>query len=407
MAITRTQQARQMLKKGSKKPVVQGGVDNYLGDQPQVVVPRKWQSGPDKPPTELAYITEAEKKLLLKEDIHGSLKDGPNEGPGGVMSLDSFGDIGGASLDKYNKPITDETLEKARKSDAVLLASVGTPKYDNNTRELKPEHGLLVLRKHLNLYINIRPIFVFNTLSEFSSLKSELINDLDLVIIRELIGDVYFGEPRGFKDINGDKVGYNTMQYSESEVQRITKFAIDIALKRNKHITSVDKANVLECSQLWRQTVDRIMQGHSDIDLQHMYVDNAAMQIIKNPKQFDVILTPNLFGDILSDAASMLTGSIGLLPSASLSETIGMFEPIHGSAPDIAGKGVVNPIAMILSLAMMFEYTFDRQDLARIIKKSVDDVLESGYFTKDLSQNDYITTNEMGDKILESIKKLC
>ena len=248
---------------------------------------------------------------------------------------------------------------------------------------------------------------MFNTLSEFSSLKSELINDLDLVIIRELIGDVYFGEPRGFKDVNGDKVGYNTMQYSESEVQRITKFAIDIALKRNKHITSVDKANVLECSQLWRQTVDRIMQGHSNIDLQHMYVDNAAMQIIKNPKQFDVILTPNLFGDILSDAASMLTGSIGLLPSASLSETIGMFEPIHGSAPDIAGKGVVNPIAMILSLAMMFEYTFDRQDLSRIIKKSVDDVLESGYFTKDLSQNDYITTNEMGYKILESIKKLC
>ena len=308
---------------------------------------------------------------------------------------------------KYNKPLTDETLEKARKSDAVLLSSVGTPKYDNNTRELKPEHGLLVLRKHLNLYINIRPIFVFNTLSEHSSLKSELINDLDLVIIRELIGDVYFGEPRGFKDINGDKVGYNTMQYSESEVKRITKFAIDIALKRNKHITSVDKANVLECSQLWRQTVDRIMQGHSNIDLQHMYVDNAAMQIVKNPKQFDVILTPNLFGDILSDAASMLTGSIGLLPSASLSETVGMFEPIHGSAPDIAGKGVVNPIAMILSLAMMFEYTFDRQDLARIIKKSVDDVLESGYFTKDLSQNDYITTNEMGDKILESIKKLC
>ena len=194
------------------------------------------------------------------------------------------------------------------------------------------------------------------------------------------------------------------MQYSESEVQRITKFAIDIALKRNKHITSVDKANVLECSQLWRQTVDRIIQGYSNIDLQHMYVDNAAMQIIKNPKQFDVILTPNLFGDILSDAASMLTGSIGLLPSASLSETTGMFEPIHGSAPDIAGKGVANPIAMILSLAMMFEYTLDRQDLAKVIKKSVDDVLESGYFTQDLSQSDYITTHEMGDKILESIK---
>ena len=212
-------------------------------------------------------------------------------------------------------------------------------KYDNNARALKPEYGLLLLRKHLNLFINIRPIFAFNTLLDFSSIKSELINELDIVIIRELIGDVYFGEPRGFKDVNGDRVGYNTMLYSESEVQRITKFAIDISLRRKKRITSIDKANVLECSQLWRQTVDRMMTNHNDIDLEHMYVDNAAMQIIKNPKQFDVILTPNLFGDILSDAASMLTGSIGLLPSASLSDSTGMFEPIHGSAPDIAGQG--------------------------------------------------------------------
>ncbi len=316
-----------------------------------------------------------------------------------------FGDIGGASLDKYNKPITDETLESARKSDAVLLASVGTPKYDNNARALKPEYGLLVLRKHLNLFINIRPIFTFNTLLDFSSIKSELIDELDIVIIRELIGDVYFGEPRGFKDVNGERVGYNTMLYSESEVQRITKFAIDISLKRKKRITSIDKANVLECSQLWRQTVDRMMTDHTNIDLEHMYVDNAAMQIIKNPKQFDVILTPNLFGDILSDAASMLTGSIGLLPSASLSDSTGMFEPIHGSAPDIAGQGIVNPIAMILSLGMMFEYTLDRQDLSKIIKKSVGDVLQSGYFTKDLSQDEFITTSEMGDKVLESIKK--
>jgi len=197
------------------------------------------------------------------------------------------------------------------------------------------------------------------------------------------------------------------MLYSESEVQRITKFAIDISIKRNKRITSIDKANVLECSQLWRQTVDRMMNDHNDINLEHMYVDNATMQIIKNPKQFDVILTPNLFGDILSDAASMLTGSIGLLPSASLSDSTGMFEPIHGSAPDIAGQGIVNPIAMILSLGMMFEYTFNRQDLSKLIKKSVDDVLQSGCFTKDLSKDDFITTSEMGDKVLERIKKLC
>ena len=318
-----------------------------------------------------------------------------------------FADIGGAALDKYDTPIHLEDLEKAKKSDAVLLAAVGTPKYDNNPREKKPEHGLLVLRKHLNLFINIRPIFVFNSLLGYSSLKSELISDLDIVIIRELIGDVYFGEPRGFKDINGDRVGYNTMLYSESEVQRITHFAIETAKKRKKQITSIDKANVLECSQLWRQTVDRMMMKHNDIDLQHMYVDNAAMQIIKNPKQFDVILTPNLFGDILSDAASMLTGSIGLLPSASLSNDTGMFEPIHGSAPDIAGQGIVNPLAMLLSLGMMFEYTLDEPDLSKIIRKAVDDVLNDGYFTKDLSSKDFISTSEMGDKVLERIIKQC
>ena len=318
-----------------------------------------------------------------------------------------FADIGGAALDKHNTPITVDALEKAKKSDAVLLASVGTPKYDNNVRDQKPEYGLLTLRKYLNLFINIRPIFVFNSLSSYSSLKPELINDLDIVIIRELIGDVYFGEPRGFKDIGGERVGYNTMLYSESEVKRITQFAIETAGKRKKRITSVDKANVLECSQLWRQTVDRMMSQHQDINLQHIYVDNAAMQIIKNPKQFDVILTPNLFGDILSDAASMLTGSIGLLPSASLSDTIGMFEPIHGSAPDIAGQGIVNPLAMILSLAMMFEYTLEKPELSTMIKQAVNDVLNDGYFTKDLSSNDFVTTSEMGDKVLDKLKQLC
>jgi len=314
-----------------------------------------------------------------------------------------FAHIGGAALDNYNVPIRQEDLDKAKNSDAVLLASVGTPKYDNNKREHKPEFGLLALRKYLNLYINVRPIFIFNSLVSHSSLKSEIISNLDIVIIRELIGDVYFGEPRGFKDINGDRVGFNTMLYSESEVQRITNFAIDVAYSRKKQITSIDKANVLECSQLWRQTVDRMMID-KDIDLQHMYVDNASMQIIKNPKQFDVILTPNLFGDIISDAASMLTGSIGLLPSASLSNNIGMFEPIHGSAPDIAGEGIVNPVAMILSLAMMFEYTLNRSDLSELIKSSVNSVLDEGYFTKDLSPKEFIKTSDMGNKILEKIK---
>jgi len=314
-----------------------------------------------------------------------------------------FAHIGGAALDNYNVPVRQEDLDKAKNSDAVLLASVGTPKYDNNKREQKPEFGLLALRKYLNLYINVRPIFVFNSLAIHSSLKSEIISNLNIVIIRELIGDVYFGEPRGFKDINGDRVGFNTMLYSESEVQRITNFAINVALTRKKKITSIDKANVLECSQLWRQTVDRMMIDKG-IDLQHMYVDNAAMQIIKNPKQFDVILTPNLFGDIISDAASMLTGSIGLLPSASLSSNIGMFEPIHGSAPDIAGEGIVNPVAMILSLAMMFEYTLNRPELSELIKNSVNSVLDDGYFTKDLSSNEFIKTSDMGNKILEKIK---
>ena len=314
-----------------------------------------------------------------------------------------FAHIGGAALDNYNVPIRQEDLDKAKNSDAVLLASVGTPKYDNNKREEKPEFGLLALRKYLDLYINVRPIFVFNSLASYSSLKPEIISNLDIVIIRELIGDVYFGEPRGFKDINGDRVGFNTMLYSESEVQRITNFAIDVALSRKKQITSIDKANVLECSQLWRQTVDRMIID-KEIELQHMYVDNAAMQIIKNPKQFDVILTPNLFGDIISDAASMLTGSIGLLPSASLSNNIGMFEPIHGSAPDIAGEGIVNPVAMILSLAMMFEYTLNRPELSELIKNSVNSVLDDGYFTKDLSPKEFINTSDMGDKILEKIK---
>ena len=312
---------------------------------------------------------------------------------------------GGCSFDKHGTPITDEVFYKALESAVVMLGAVGGPKWDNVEFSKKPERALLKLRKELKLFANLRPAICFKQLVDASTLKPEIVSGLDIMIVRELTGGIYFGEPRGFKDINGEKVGYNTMLYSESEVQRITQFAIETAKKRQKQITSIDKANVLECSQLWRQTVDRMMINHSDIDLQHMYVDNAAMQIIKNPKQFDVILTPNLFGDILSDAASMLTGSIGLLPSASLSETIGMFEPIHGSAPDIAGKGVVNPIAMILSVGMMFRYSLNQLEISEKIKSAVSNTLNDRYATKDIADKNskICSTKELTKIIIDHV----
>ena len=318
-----------------------------------------------------------------------------------------YSDIGGVAIDNFGSPLTKQTLEKAEKSVCVLLGAVGAKKYENNDQKLKPEYGLLSLRKNLNLYANIRPIFLFDTLVNSSSLKPEIIKDLDIVIIRELIGDVYFGEPRGFNSNNNGKEAFNTMKYSEKEISRIAKFAFNIAMKRLKKVTSVDKANVLESSQLWREVVSNIGQEYfPEVNITNMYVDNAAMQLIKEPKQFDVILTGNLFGDILSDEASMLTGSIGMLPSASLSDSSGLYEPVHGSAPDIAGMSIVNPMAMILSCAMMFEYSLNRVDLAEIITSSVRNVLKSGIATKDLTDdNNYASTSQMGDKILEDIKK--
>jgi 3-isopropylmalate dehydrogenase len=318
-----------------------------------------------------------------------------------------YSDIGGIAIDNSGSPLTKETLEKAEKADCVLLGAVGVKKYENNDQKLKPEYGLLLLRKSLNLYANIRPIFLFDTLVNSSSLKPEIIKDLDIVIIRELIGDVYFGEPRGFNNNSDGKEAFNTMKYSENEISRIAKFAFNVAMKRLKKVTSVDKANVLETSQLWREVVAAIGQKHfPEVNITNMYVDNAAMQLIKEPKQFDVILTSNLFGDILSDEASMLTGSIGMLPSASLSDSSGLYEPVHGSAPDIAGMSIVNPIAMILSCAMMFEYSLNRADLAEIITSSVRNVLKSGIATKDLTDdNNYASTSQMGNKILEDIKK--
>ena len=315
-------------------------------------------------------------------------------------------DIGGIAIDNHGNPFPEETAKKCLESDCILLGAVGTKKHENNENNLKPESGLLSLRKSLDLYINVRPIFLFNSLIDSSSLKPELLKNLDIVIIRELVGDVYFGEPRGFKDDSGNKIGYNTMSYSTNEVKRIAEYAFDLASKRSSRVTSVDKANVLEASQVWRETVEKIKStDYTDIKLSHMYVDNAAMQLVKDPNQFDVILTGKIFGDILSDEASMLTGSIGMLPSASLSSSSGVYEPIHGSAPDIAGKGIVNPIAMILSVAMMFEYSLNNQKVSSIIKESIDSVLNSGYRTKDISlSSEYVDTYKMGDAIVQEIK---
>ena len=281
-----------------------------------------------------------------------------------------------------------------------------TQDFENNDNKLKPESGLLALRKSLDLYINVRPVFLFEALLESSTIKPEIIKNLDIVIIRELIGGVYFGEPRGFKD-GTNRAGFNTMIYSEKEVSRISKYAFNLSKKRLSRVTSVDKANVLEASQVWRETVSKLHAAdYPEIELDHMYVDNAAMQLIKNPKQFDVLLTENLFGDILSDEASMLTGSIGMLPSASLSDINGVYEPIHGSAPDIAGQGIVNPIAMILSVAMMFEYSLNNIGISNIIKTAIENVLRNGIFTKDIShKKDFVSTSAMGDAIIKEIKK--
>ena len=313
-----------------------------------------------------------------------------------------FADIGGIAIDNHGDPFPEHTFEKAKASRAILLGAVGTKKHEKNENKMKPESGLLALRKKLDLYINLRPIFIFENLIDKSSLKADIIKDIDLVIVRELVSDIYFGEPRGFDEVN--KSAFNTMRYSETEVRRITEYAVKLSKKRNGRITSVDKANVLETSQLWRRCVDEIVDKHSEVTVNHMYIDNAAMQLVHSPNQFDIILTGNLFGDILSDEASMLTGSIGMLPSASLSDNYAVYEPIHGSAPDIAGKNLVNPIAMILSMGMMFEYSFDRKDLSDMLKSIVNKVLNSDKFTKDLSRTkDYISTSEMGDLLLDEL----
>ena len=319
--------------------------------------------------------------------------------------------VGGASLNRTGLPISDKTMSLAKSADAILFGAVGDSRFDANAQNLKPEAAILRLRKELNLFANLRPIKVFDELLENSSLKPELLKGLDIMIVRELTGDLYFGEPRGVsKSDNGELVSINSMVYKESEIKRVALLGFEISKLRKNKLTSVDKANVLETMQLWRKVVNEVSLGFENVLLDHLYVDNAAMQLVKDPKQFDVILTGNLFGDILSDQASMLSGSIGMLPSASLNNrSNGLYEPIHGSAPDIANKDLVNPIAMIMSVAMMFRYTLKMENVAKNIELAVANVLAKEYATADIYKTGWkkIGTSEMGNKIRSELKKIC
>ena len=325
----------------------------------------------------------------------------------GLSQSIEYGAIGGAGYEESKDPLPKATLNLALASDAVLLGSVGDWKYDKLPREFRPERGLLRIRQGLNLFANLRPAVMFPELVHASSLKAEVVSNLDIMIVRELTGDIYFGEPRGIQTKeNGEREGINTMRYSESEIDRIAEIAFQAAQKRSKKLCSVDKANVLETTELWREIVTHKSEKYPDVTLTHMYVDNAAMQLVRDPKQFDVIVTGNIFGDILSDQASMLTGSIGMLPSASLDQNNkGMYEPSHGSAPDIAGQDVANPIATILSLAMMFKYTFADEKKSQAIENAVRQVLKDGLRTKDIFSegNKMIGCNAMGDAIIERL----
>lgn len=297
-----------------------------------------------------------------------------------------YGLLGGSAYDAHGSPYPEATQTLCRKADAVLLGSVGGPQYDNLERSVRPERGLLAIRKDLNLFANLRPAILYPELANASTLKPEVVSGLDILIVRELTGDIYFGEPRGIRTLeNGEKEGYNTMKYSESEIRRIAKVAFEAAQKRGKKLCSVDKANVLETTEFWKQIFTEVAAEYPDVELTHMYVDNAAMQLVKAPKQFDVIATGNIFGDILSDQASMLTGSIGMLPSASLNDTgKGLYEPSHGSAPDIAGQNKANPLATILSLAMLLRYSLNDEARATQVEQAVQKVLQQGLRTGDI-----------------------
>lgn len=318
-----------------------------------------------------------------------------------------YGLIGGAAYDETGTPLPDETLQMSKQADAILLGAVGGYKWESLDISVRPEKGLLGIRSELNLFANLRPAILYPQLAEASTLKADVVAGLDLMIVRELTGGIYFGQPRGIRTLeNGEKQGFNTLVYRESEINRIGKVAFDIASKRQGRVCSVDKANVLESTELWRETMTTLSESYPDIELSHMYVDNAAMQLVRAPKQFDVMVTTNMFGDILSDCASMLTGSIGMLPSASLDENSkGMYEPIHGSAPDIAGQNIANPLATILSAAMMLRYTLDEAAMADRIEKAVSKVLDDGLRTADIysAGTTKVSTSEMGDAVLAAL----
>ena len=315
--------------------------------------------------------------------------------------------IGGIAYDETGSPLPDETIKTAKSCDSILLGAVGGPKWEALERDLRPERGLLGIRSELDLFSNLRPAILYPQLASASSLKTEIVSGLDLMIVRELVGGIYFGKPRGIEIRDGERFGINSATYYESEIARIGHSAFQIAQKRGKRVCSVDKANVLEVSELWREVMEEVSFSYPDVTLSHMYVDNAAMQLVRDPKQFDVMVTSNLFGDVLSDCAAMLTGSIGMLPSASLDKNnFGMYEPIHGSAPDIAGKDIANPLATILSVSMMLRYSLNQVELADKINLAVSEVLDKGYRTKDISAagDKVVGTEEMGDLIVMALE---
>ncbi len=315
--------------------------------------------------------------------------------------------IGGSAYDATGSPLPKETLIAAKECDSILLGAVGGHQWESLERELRPERGLLGIRAELDLFSNLRPAILYPQLANASTLKNEIVSGLDLMIVRELVGGIYFGKPRGVEIKDGERFGFNSANYFESEIARIGHSAFQIAQKRDKRVCSIDKANVLEVCELWREVMEEVSKDYPEVELSHMYVDNAAMQLVRAPKQFDVMVTSNLFGDILSDCAAMLTGSIGMLPSASLNEkNYGMYEPIHGSAPDIAGKDIANPLATILSVSMMLRYSLNQAPLADKINAAVNVVLDQGYRTKDISaEGDTIVgTEAMGDLIVDAIE---
>jgi 3-isopropylmalate dehydrogenase len=320
--------------------------------------------------------------------------------------------VGGAAYEKYGTPLHDDTMARAQEVDAVLLGAVGGPKYDNLDFSVKPERGLLRLRKEMDLFANLRPAQCFDALADFSSLKKDVVAGLDIMIVRELTSGIYFGEPRGIITENNERVGINTQRYTEGEIDRVARAAFDLAMKRGKKLCSMEKANVMESGVLWRDVVTQVHEDYPEVELSHMYADNGAMQLVRAPKQFDVIVTDNLFGDILSDCAAMLTGSLGMLPSASLGSPMAngrpkaMYEPVHGSAPDIAGKGLANPSACILSFAMALRYSFDLGEEADRLEAAVERVLADGVRTADLLRSDGqepVSTSEMGDAIVAAL----